>query len=52
MLVIGNGVPTIGLYKPGDSVWHDAPAPGGNLGWICVRTGTPGEWRTFGTISG
>jgi hypothetical protein len=51
-LEVGNGVPTIGLYNQGDIVWHDAPAPGGNLGWICVRTGTPGEWRTFGTISG
>ena len=49
---VGDGVPTIGLYNQGDIVWHDAPSPGGNLGWICVRTGTPGEWRSFGTISG
>lgn len=49
---VGDGVPTIGLYNQGDIVWHDAPAPGGNLGWICIRTGTPGEWRSFGTISG
>ena len=49
---VGNGIPTIGLYNQGDIVWHDAPSPGGNLGWICVRTGTPGEWRSFGAISG
>ena len=49
---VGNGIPTIGLFNQGDIVWHDAPAPGGNLGWICIRTGTPGEWRSFGTISG
>ena len=49
---VGDGVPTIGLYNQGDIVWHDAPAPVGNLGWICIRTGTPGEWRSFGTISG
>ena len=49
---VGNGIPTIGLYNQGDIIWHDAPSPGGNLGWICNRTGTPGEWRSFGTISG
>jgi len=49
---VGDGIPTIGLYNQGDIVWSDAPAPGGNLGWICVRTGTPGEWRSFGSISG
>tara|TARA_B100000925_G_scaffold133365_1_gene99701 strand:- start:61 stop:507 length:447 start_codon:yes stop_codon:yes gene_type:complete len=49
---VGDGIPTIGLYNQGDIVWHDAPSPGGHLGWICVRTGTPGEWRSFGTISG
>ena len=49
---VGDGIPTIGLYNQGDMVWHDAPSPGGNLGWICIRTGTPGEWRSFGSISG
>ena len=49
---VGNGIPTIGLYNQGDIVWSDAPTPGGNLGWICVRTGSPGEWRSFGNISG
>ena len=49
---VGQGIPTIGLYNQGDIVWHDAPSPGGNLGWICIRTGTPGEWRSFGSISG
>ena len=49
---VGDGIPTIGLYNQGDIVWHDAPSPGGNLGWICIRTGTAGEWRSFGSISG
>ena len=49
---VGDSIPTIGLYNQGDIIWHDAPSPGGNLGWICIRTGTPGEWRSFGTISG
>ena len=49
---VGNSIPTIGLYNQGDIVWSDTPTPGGNLGWICVRTGSPGEWRSFGNISG
>jgi len=47
---VGNSIPSIGLYHQGDIVWNDAPASGSNVGWICVRTGTPGEWKTFGHI--
>ena len=47
---VGNKIPTIGLYNKGDIVWDDDPKPNGILGWICIRPGTPGEWRTFGTI--
>ena len=47
---VGNKIPTIGLYNKGDIVWDDDPKPNGTLGWICIRTGTPGEWRTFGSI--
>lgn len=49
---VGNSIPSIGLYRQGDIVWHDTPVPNGNLGWICIRTGTPGEWRPFGNIGG
>jgi|TARA_B100000214_G_scaffold273590_2_gene203766 hypothetical protein len=47
---VGNKIPTIGLYNKGDIVWDDDPKPNGILGWICIRTGTPGEWRPFGNI--
>ena len=47
---VGNKIPTIGLYNKGDIVWDDDPKPKGILGWICIRTGTPGEWRPFGNI--
>ena len=47
---VGNSVPTIGLYNKGDIVWDDDPKPNGTIGWICIRTGTPGEWRSFGII--
>tara|TARA_E500000178_G_scaffold345944_1_gene396733 strand:- start:532 stop:918 length:387 start_codon:yes stop_codon:yes gene_type:complete len=47
---VGNQIPTIGFYNKGDIVWTDNPQSNGNVGWICIRTGTPGEWRTFGNI--
>lgn len=49
---VRNSIPTTGLYNIGDIVWSDTPKPNGNLGWICIRTGTPGEWRPFGSIGG
>ena len=49
---VGNGIPTIGVYNKGDIVWNDNPVPNGNVGWICIRSGNPGEWRSFGMIGG
>tara|TARA_B100001057_G_scaffold212_1_gene198 strand:- start:2377 stop:2784 length:408 start_codon:yes stop_codon:yes gene_type:complete len=49
---VNNKIPTIGLYNKGDIVWTDDPKPNGNVGWICIRTGSPGEWRPFGNIGG
>ncbi len=49
---VGDGIPTIGLYNRGDIVWNDSPKANGHVGWICIRTGTPGEWRAFGAIGG
>jgi hypothetical protein len=49
---VNSEVPKTGLYNKGDMVWNDNPVPNGTLGWICIRTGTPGEWRTFGMIGG
>ena len=49
---VNSEVPKTGLYSKGDIVWNDNPVPNGTLGWICIRTGTPGEWRKFGMING
>jgi hypothetical protein len=45
------GIPQNGVYTKGDIVWNSSPKPSGNVGWICVRDGTPGEWKPFGQIS-
>ena len=49
---VGSGSPTSGQYRKGDIVWNENPKPSGKVGWICIRGGTPGEWKAFGTIDG
>jgi len=43
--------PESGYYLEGDIVWNNKPKPTGFVGWVCVREGTPGEWKAFGQIS-
>ena len=45
-----SAIPQYGSYSKGDIVWNTDPKPSGYVGWVCVREGTPGEWRTFGKI--
>lgn len=47
----GTVAPTTGTWNQGDIVWNTAPTASGNIGWVCVTNGTPGTWKTFGTIS-
>lgn len=47
----GTGVPTAGTFRQGDIVWNENPVPTGYVGWICVREGTPGEWKPFAQIA-
>ena len=51
MFQTGEGTPTDGQYRKGDIVWNDDPKPTSYVGWVCVREGTPGEWKPFGQIS-
>ena len=48
---VGDGVPTQGNYAKGDIIWNDNPQASSYVGWICIRGGTPGEWKAFGQIS-
>jgi hypothetical protein len=43
--------PEAGTWQAGDKVWHSAPTPDGNVGWVCVLGGSPGTWKEFGRIS-
>ena len=47
-----NGIelPTSGSYLKGDICWNQDPSITGYVGWICVTSGTPGEWKPFGAL--
>lgn len=47
----GYNIPTSGNYIKGDTVWNTDPKPTGYIGWVCVKSGTPGDWKPFGQIS-
>lgn len=42
--------PRSGTFTTGDIVWNATPSVGRNVGWVCVRAGTPGSWCPFGEI--
>ena len=46
----GTEAPTEGSHSQGDVTWNSNPTPGNVMGWVCVHTGTPGLWKSFGNI--
>jgi len=48
---VSDKVPVAGRYLKGDIIWNTDPRAGGHVGWVCVREGTPGEWKPFGHIA-
>jgi hypothetical protein len=43
--------PSQGFYNKADIVWNTDPRSGQPVGWVCTRSGTPGDWRPFGIIA-
>ena len=48
--MVGPAIPDSGSFRQGDIVWNDAPVATGYIGWVCIRSGVPGEWKPFGQI--
>lgn len=48
--IIGSKIPISGMYTKGDIVWSENPMEDGHVGWVCIRSGTPGEWKPFGAL--
>lgn len=47
----GTAAPTTGTWKRGDTIWNSAPSAAGVIGWVCTTAGSPGTWKSFGTIA-
>lgn len=48
---VASAIPSAGTYRKGDIVWNSNPQPSGYIGWVCIREGSPGEWKPFAQIS-
>ncbi|MBP3887759.1 MAG: right-handed parallel beta-helix repeat-containing protein [Cellulosilyticum sp.] len=42
--------PSTGSHIKGEIVYNSNPSAGGNIGWVCVTSGSPGTWKAFGSI--
>jgi hypothetical protein len=42
--------PNSGSFNQGDIVWNAAPAQRKYIGWVCIKSGSPGIWCPFGEI--
>ncbi|WP_374978083.1 hypothetical protein ACEYYH_10405 [Microbacterium trichothecenolyticum] len=49
--LLSTAAPTQGQWAKGQTVEQGSPAASGNLGWICTAGGTPGTWKSYGTIA-
>ena len=47
---VGIESPKNGVWNEGDIVWNQRPRPTSWIGWVCIRAGSPGEWKPFGQI--
>jgi len=47
----GDHAPTQGQFNKGDIQWNENPVESGYVGWVCVASGTPGQWLPFGAIA-
>jgi len=42
--------PRQGRWEQGSIVYNATPQSGQHVGWMCIESGEPGVWRTFGKI--
>ncbi|MED1012123.1 BppU family phage baseplate upper protein [Bacillus mycoides] len=42
--------PTSGMWIVRKNIYNKTPTANGKIGWVCVAAGTPGTWKTYGTI--
>lgn len=48
--ITGTNIPVSGSYSIGDVCWNETPQIDNYVGWVCIKSGAPGEWAPFGAI--
>jgi hypothetical protein len=48
--ISGFKAPEAGTFNQGDICWNVNPQESSFVGWVCVQSGSPGRWLTFGAI--
>jgi hypothetical protein len=43
--------PSSGYFTRGSVAWKTFPESGQPVGWVCTSSGTPGTWKSFGTVA-
>lgn len=51
LFAYSDSFPKNGVHQLGDLTWNANPYPGGPIGWVCIKSGNPGSWASFGLIS-
>jgi len=46
-----SAAPGVGPWQVGDRFTYVTPSAGGNIGEVCTTGGTPGTWKTWGSIA-
>ena len=50
-IMYGNAIPTVGDYTQGDIIFNIGASSGNAIGWVCTSSGTPGTWKSIGTVA-
>ncbi|GEM_PF-3221836 len=43
--------PSTGYWEAGETIRHSNPTAGGDVGWVCTASGSPGTWKGYGKIN-
>lgn len=49
--LVDNNPPTSGYHVRNQIVYRQPAAAGTSIGWVCTASGTPGTWKSFGSIA-
>ena len=49
-IIKSDSIPVSGTWNVGDRVYNTSYATNSLIGWVCITSGSPGSWKSFGTL--